>query len=338
MNLENLRKWLELPPGPWPPDDRTLLALPANFTAMDVEFRALAQMEKLRPHQLVQPELVTEGMNRLAQALDNLTREAQRVVPPSTPPKPTAPKPADDDIILDASKLPGQPPKPAVKEAEVVSVQQQILEAEIVPQPPRSKKKKKKRRAKATKPRLREESVRIPKSEVVPPGVAYSPEERRKGYRELVALRRVMRNWEKLQPYFAVPSERVETPSAVFGFLEATRDCRTRVAVDADREWFDESGKQVLTILRSPFCLAVFRSLVREQRRELATDWAYTIAHLRGRYQGLRDEMRETVPRNTLRQSLRDLADLFRTNPEWMLVGLILLTIGVALLRTAMAK
>jgi hypothetical protein len=74
-----LQSWLGLPPGPWPPDHYTLLGLaPGADEPALVEPRVLDRMAKLRPHQLLHPELVTEGMNRLAQALVCLTDPAAR--------------------------------------------------------------------------------------------------------------------------------------------------------------------------------------------------------------------------------------------------------------------
>lgn len=72
-----LRQWLGLQPeGPWPPPAWELLGLPPghNDSAAvvpyeELEARVLERMERLRPYQLRYPELVTEGMNRLAQAL-----------------------------------------------------------------------------------------------------------------------------------------------------------------------------------------------------------------------------------------------------------------------------
>lgn len=69
-----LRSWLGLPPGPWPPDHYTLLGLPlGRCEPAVVEPRVLERMDLLRRRQLLHPELVTEGMNRLAQALITLT-------------------------------------------------------------------------------------------------------------------------------------------------------------------------------------------------------------------------------------------------------------------------
>jgi hypothetical protein len=67
MDTALLQRWLNLPAGAWPPAPAELLGHPA--TPADAEVAVLARMELLRPHQLLHPELVTEGMNRLAQAL-----------------------------------------------------------------------------------------------------------------------------------------------------------------------------------------------------------------------------------------------------------------------------
>src|SRR5436305_11724 len=96
METDKLRSWLGLPPGPWPPDDRTLLGLGSGpVTAAEAERRALGLMAKLRPHQLVHPELVTEGMNRLAQALlaVSMAGPAAAPAPPSRTPACHAPSP-----------------------------------------------------------------------------------------------------------------------------------------------------------------------------------------------------------------------------------------------------
>ena len=74
MNTALILPGLNLPPGPWPPEERALLGLPAGpVDPIRAETNALARMELLRPHQLKHPEVVTEGMNRLAQALIALT-------------------------------------------------------------------------------------------------------------------------------------------------------------------------------------------------------------------------------------------------------------------------
>ena len=74
MNLPLLKKWLELKSEHWPPNHYALLGLNEGEGAADeIELRVLDRMERLRSYQLVHPDLVTEGMNRLAQALNCLT-------------------------------------------------------------------------------------------------------------------------------------------------------------------------------------------------------------------------------------------------------------------------
>jgi hypothetical protein len=325
VNTDVLRTWLGLPAGPWPPDDRTLLGLPVGpITPTLVEERALAQMEKLRPYQLAQPDLVTEGMNRLAQALDSLTTPlappppvvAQPAVPvaqANVAPQPATATIADADIVLDADKL-----KPTASIAPPL-----VFDAEIItapkPRPPKAKTKRKRPKPEA-KPRNEPPAAAVEVPEV------FAPAKRRAGYAELVALRTVSKAWQQLQPWFAVPSDAVETPAAVYGFLVAVRDCRQIVAIHGDREWFLDHGSLVLALLRSPQSLAVFRSLIRSQRHAIATDWAYTAALLKGRYDGLREELNATKPRRPINKLLRRTKQWMREHPEWLLgVALVLL-------------
>lgn len=335
MNTDLLRNWLALPPGAWPPDDRTLLGLkPGPLSALEVEQQALAQMEKLRPHQLVQPDLVTEGMNRLAQALITLTEEANRTQVTISP-KGASRKPDDADIVLDASKVPGAVTQPIILEAEVVSVPKllDVPKAEKPKKRQRAPKARKKKSAKRRRPQS-ESAVDIPTIEPLPPGMTYSPAERRKGYRKLAEMRRVIRAWEKLQPYFAAPSEAVDTPGVVFGFVESVRACRKAVAVDGDTDWFEDHGGHVLSVVQHPLSLAIFRNLVVKQRQDVATDWARATAHLRGRYLGLREEMQKTKPKKVWGAQAREIGRWLRANPEWALGLLVVLAVTVAFIRS----
>ena len=81
MDHNLLRSWLGLPAGLWPPDHYTLLGfVPGIAEAAAIETRVLEKMSRLRQQQLRHPELVTEGMNQLAQALICLSDAASRAV------------------------------------------------------------------------------------------------------------------------------------------------------------------------------------------------------------------------------------------------------------------
>ncbi|HKI35254.1 MAG TPA: hypothetical protein VKA46_25580 [Gemmataceae bacterium] len=74
MSHELICTWLGLPPGDWPPDHYRLLGLePGESDCARIEQRVHQRLEAVRRYQLLHPELVTEAMNRLAQAYVCLT-------------------------------------------------------------------------------------------------------------------------------------------------------------------------------------------------------------------------------------------------------------------------
>src|SRR5262245_9912014 len=74
MARDLLCQWLDLPSDPWPPHHYALLGLePGQGSNDEIEQRVLERMEKLRHYQLMHPEAVTQGMNLLAQAMNDLT-------------------------------------------------------------------------------------------------------------------------------------------------------------------------------------------------------------------------------------------------------------------------
>lgn len=74
VSHEQIRAWLKLPTGKWPPDHYTLLGVPPGETDLErIQEQAQKRMELVRPYQHRHPEEVTEAMNRLAQAMVCLT-------------------------------------------------------------------------------------------------------------------------------------------------------------------------------------------------------------------------------------------------------------------------
>jgi hypothetical protein len=79
MNRELICSILEVPTEPWPPDHYALIGLePAQVTPVAVEQRVQELSARLRAYQLTEPELVTDALNRLAQALNCLTDPTAR--------------------------------------------------------------------------------------------------------------------------------------------------------------------------------------------------------------------------------------------------------------------
>ena len=141
-------------------------------------------MGRLRPHQLVHPDLVTEGMNRLAQALLAVTASVS--APASPPPAKRAPP-----AVIEPRKQP-QPEVLILVEKELVQVEEPIPPAEVPP----------------------------PQTWVEVPGLTTPAAEaasrkianRRAAYRELAGLRGLLRAWDKFRVTIADPSAVLNTP------------------------------------------------------------------------------------------------------------------------------
>src|SRR5262245_21754871 len=109
MNYDLIRTWLDLPAGTWPPEPLALLGLaPGGADLHQIEQRVHERMEKVRRYQLTHPELATEAMNRLAQALVTLT-EAHR---------PAAAPPIEPDSEPKVVALAEAPPPPVRRSAD----------------------------------------------------------------------------------------------------------------------------------------------------------------------------------------------------------------------------
>src|SRR5260370_13736522 len=79
MDQQLVSAWLQLPHVDWPPDHYSLLGLKQGEADIArIEQQVYERMEKVRRYQLTHPELATEVMNRLAQALVCLTDPAAK--------------------------------------------------------------------------------------------------------------------------------------------------------------------------------------------------------------------------------------------------------------------
>jgi hypothetical protein len=308
MDTTLLLTWLGLPPGVWPPDDRALLGLPpgGGVDVAEAEQNALERMEWLRPHQLVHPELVTEGMNRLAQALFAVT------APPAEPIPTPAPVP------------PPPPPAPVVLEAELVTV--------AVAAPPRAISLPPVVPTLAPLPVPDFEPVLL--NEVAPPAGSGTFGNRRKAYRELAFLRRLRRVWDRLGPFAGVPSDPIRSPEAVYIVRTAGRELRELLAsFPGAATVIERDGAAVAGVFSHPHPTVVLRDLLPGQRANLAADWASGRRVIEAGYLALRQTLRNSMPRNGLRSLTGFVRGFARENPEWVLAVL-----TVALLLTGLAR
>lgn len=336
MNLALLQQWLSLPAGTWPPDDRTLLGLPPGpVDAALAEQNALARMETLRPHQLLHPELVTEGMNRLAQALIAVSAPVQAT---------TARAPVELDYLPDLSQpapaaagqfqpLPLPLPLPANDIADAEAVDDEVVEAEVVelPPPPPVPPPRPLVQLEADPLVLLDQDLPPP-----PPGATATRADRRKLYRELAFLRQLRKAWERIGPVAGVPSEPVRSAEAVYLVLVTRQellrlfDLRPDLTDDLER-----GGRTVTAVFTQPHAAAVLRDLVPAQRAAVAADWAAGRVGLFARYAGLRRQVRAMRPKRWGIRLAGKVGTFFRTNPEWVLVAFTLLVVLVGLIRQA---
>jgi hypothetical protein len=128
MGHELICSWLKIPATTWPPDHYTLLGLQRGETdAKRIERNVQVRMETVRCYQLTHPDLVTEAMNRLAQAFDCL-RDAKLRQAYDT----SLAKPATPGKKVTQTGPPGVPAAPAEKAAPAVF---KMAEPVAVPKP-----------------------------------------------------------------------------------------------------------------------------------------------------------------------------------------------------------
>ena len=327
MDADLLRSWLDLPPGAWPPADRALLGLPTDgpLDPAAVEAAALDRMARLRTHQLLHPDLVTEGMNRVAQAMMAVGTAAapRRKVPSPVPPKP----PPTFELA----------PPPVTLTLAVTAVPRILDAVPVVAEPPVA--------AVAPPPAFRKpppvEPIPIPADQPPPAGLALDdgeipPHARRPAYRELAGLRAVVRAFDQLRPSVALPGEGLLTPAAVCELLEATAAFRSAATHPGlNRGFVRRLAPGLTAVLGNPLPLAVFRSLTRPQRLELAREWAGGRAGLHARIDAVRAGLTRPHRGDPAGDIRRRLAGILADSPELALVAATALIGLVAVARTA---
>jgi hypothetical protein len=131
MNHELICTWLGLSSPDWPPDHYQLLGLEhGEADTGRIEEQVHQRLERVRRYQLTHPDLVTEAMNRLAQAFVCLTdaeakRAYDRVLLGSSTALPTA-------VALEERPEPPPPPRSYAAE-ELVPIESETNGAERKP-------------------------------------------------------------------------------------------------------------------------------------------------------------------------------------------------------------
>jgi hypothetical protein len=353
MSRELLCTWLDVSATPWPPSHYALLGLaPGEGAAEEVEQRVLERMERLRHYQLTHPDLVTEGMNLLAQAMICLTdpvarREYDRPLGVGPPAERSAPP----------TSAPAQPP--ASRREPAAEPQVPVLEFE--PEPVYSLDESETRDGEPMAdaiiiPELAEESLPLPdEAEAEPDDFDERPlpeideqwvvervdwvherrKYRRRLYAELVRIRRVLHIWEQLRSYLDEPEKAFSRRTDTVAFMNLLADLRPLLASVQDLVGSSgQAGNLIAVLSRQQLVVEMFRSLLPSQRDALARDCQAAHYVLMERYRDIRDELRTLTAKGFRRRIWWPMLRQMIARPEWFLLMIGVAALAIAFLRS----
>ncbi len=365
--------WLALPEGEWPPDHFRLLDLtPEEATPERVEQQVHLRLEMVRQHQLLHPELVTEAMNRLAQAYlclsDPVARRKYEAAHPAptpaapeeskkrksvgtaTPPPPTKtkPRPSDTDTGQRTELIPVLPNWPVAEAVKPVAVpvppeaepvRPLALPVEIPPsaipvveESPRP----------VAVPVVIEEPATLPLPRVDPAiEAARSSRMARRGlatkralYRRVVQTRRIVTSWEALGKYLSDPRRKLTRPSEATELIAQLKDLR------ASLEDFPlmigqagQPGYSVVVLARQQTPVPIFQTLLLSQRDILAQHWQSGLQFLQTHRNYLRQELAALRKKSALGRAFRTVRHAIVDQPAYLLLLLALIALNVAVWR-----
>jgi hypothetical protein len=368
MDLELIQSWLQLPPGNWPPDHYALLGLkPGEADLGRVEQQVHERMERLRSYQLTHPELATQAMNCLAQALVCLTdpaakknydrelfskqrvdRNVPAVVPVTTNgsvpasalaaspavssngpvPPATAEGPADDQRFFDWQTEP--PPQ---------------RQPQISPLPPSLEFMNTDTAENFALPGLGAGDTfpDVPPVPALDSGAKATQEDllrkfsrlglRSKGalYYQIARTRQLLWAWEQVGKYLSRPSRLVGRPAEATDLIHhmgVIRDLLPTTPLLLGEA--GHPGYLVLALARQQMIVPTLQTLLPSQRQALARDWQSCHDFLRTVRQFLRQELRVVRARRGWRHALRVIGASLRDHPGVLLFLLALVAANLA--------
>jgi hypothetical protein len=359
MNRDKLYRWLNLPPGPWPPDHYTLVGLrPGEGTPASIEARILERLELLRRYQLAHPDEATEGMSQLARALDCLTSPEARRAYDHTLGIDTVVEDAQvvsvDDVLkaayadiptLEATLVPLSegPDLPlaivlpdlddeADPEDEPPVLLEPIVEPLVEP-PPLPK-----RRTKVAEDLP--EAIVLPSAAPAPEPARRKKHERpssrrRARYADAVRVRRVLAICERARPYFTNHEHRFSQPQDAVGLIACLTDLRPLLPTVADLiGGSGEPGNLLATIARQRLMIDTFRNLLPSQRERLAKDFRAAHFRLANYYRDVRQDILNHNAKGPWREYGVPLLRYYAKYPELGLIPMGILAMVVAVLRS----
>ncbi len=320
MDTEQLQKWLHLPPGTWPPDHYTLLGLSlGQGDADEIELRGLERMDRLRHYQIRHPELVTEGMNRLAHAMVCLTEsESRRVYDTQlgiTPPQ----------VAVEAASAEPEAARPP--SSEPVIIPELVEPSPTVEEPPTEHPEADQTEASV------QANLDLPSPEIT--AAQARLQARRFLYQQLVQWRAILRVWNRLAPYLSDPSHPLRRRPDALALARALQDLAEALPeVEPPFGHPGTPGGLIVGLSRQTLLAQTFRELLLSQRQALAQDWEAGRRLLRQQAKTLRQQVRASRQQSWVRRVLLPIYRELWKHPEWVLMVLGIWALGVSVVRS----
>jgi hypothetical protein len=358
MIRELICAWLGLSVKTWPPDHYTLLGLPPGESDPAlIEQRVHERLERLRCYQLAHPELVTEAMNRLAQAFVCLTDPAakqeydQQLLSPASEPLALRPPSSPE------SNAPARNPTSAVPDplawlfgpwnfssAPALPEPQDVFDWETAPPPPRLHLDS--NMAKVPNEPLpdgngtgaADTGVAAPASATAVKAAAGLPSPARRGlgtkralYYRVSRTRQLLWTWEQAGKYLHRPTQLLTKPAEATELIQLLQTIRELLrSFPPLLGQAGQPGYLVVALARQQLIVPTFQTLLPSQRQALARDWQAGYRLLLDHRQFLREELRGLRRRSRLGRAVRLLRSACTDHPGLWLFLLALVALNVA--------
>jgi hypothetical protein len=303
MDHHLLCSWLGLPADSWPPNHYVLLGLkPGELDAAAVEASVHERMAILRRYQLTHPELATEAMNRLAQAMICLTDETSRSAYASElSPSVEVATTVESEAAISAPAVAGTN-EPATGSAQPIPP---AIEPESKPSPP------------------------------LPPPMAeelHAVHTRRELYFRIARTRQIQHLWGRVGRYLNSPHRRLTKPSEATELIQHTQALPVLIQSFPSRLGLaGQPGYLVLALARQQLIVPTLQTLLHSQRIALARDWEAGQKFLVEQYKLLRSQSRLLRRRTPRDHMVRVTRSVLNNHPGLVVLSLSLLALNVAL-------
>jgi hypothetical protein len=352
--------WLGLPAEAWPPDHYRLLGLPlGEGDAARIEQQVHDRLEVVRRYQLLQPDHVTEAMNRLAQAFVCLTDPQAKKEYDAKLSQTPALGPVVDDAIAEAPAVDSPDPLAWLysREAQTAAAARAVTQLDVPAVEFKGPPDDAEMRGPESAPPVRRSGalalsgngdtatpVSSPHDSILEAAKTSASARRGLGtkralYHRVARTRQLLRVWYEVGQFLRHPGRRLVKP------VEATDLIHGLITLRTELKSFPpllgqagQPGYLVIALARQQVIVPTFQTLLPSQREALARDWRAGLKLLDAHLQFLRQELRVTRRRGLLGHVTRGLSSLLHARLGLLLMSLMILAFLIAFCRSVGAE